>query len=529
MTSSPRFLARPSVWLLALPTALLAAGVLVPLAELALVVVREAREAASYLTAYNLRAVTNTLWMGAAVAAAATVLGFVVAYAVTLARPIGRGPLKVLFMAPLFAPSIMPAIGLIYLAGGNGLVVSLDLYGPLGVFLAGVVFALPHAVMQTRLNLSGLDFRLIAAARSLGAGPVRRFVTVTLVHARPGLVNAFTIAFILTITDFGVPKMLAGSFPMLATEIYTLAVGEQNFAAAGLLSIGLLLPALLALAASRRMMRSESRAAAVRLAPPANPVGDTILSAAAWCVVAFELAVIGVVIYGSFTTFWPYETTLTVANYAFRNSSYGLAPWMHSLVMSFAVAILGTALIWAGAYLSARAPAVPKPFAAFYDWLSLLSMCIPGTVLGLAWAMTYSGTALFAGAAGAMLLVTANTLAHLWSVPHITAKAGLAMIDDKIERVGASLGAGVFATVRRVIVPMSRTELAEIFSYLFASAVTTISAIVFLYTPASIPASVAAIDMIDSGFISEGAAMSCLIFACALAVRFAALRIARLG
>lgn len=80
MTSSPRFLARPSVWLLALPTALLAAGVLVPLAELALVVVREAREAASYLTAYNLRAVTNTLWMGAAVAAAATVLGFVVAY-----------------------------------------------------------------------------------------------------------------------------------------------------------------------------------------------------------------------------------------------------------------------------------------------------------------------------------------------------------------------------------------------------------------------------------------------------------------
>lgn len=184
MTSSPRFLARPSVWLLALPTALLAAGVLVPLAELALVVVREAREAASYLTAYNLRAVTNTLWMGAAVAAAATVLGFVVAYAVTLARPIGRGPLKVLFMAPLFAPSIMPAIGLIYLAGGNGLVVSLDLYGPLGVFLAGVVFALPHAVMQTRLNLSGLDFRLIAAARSLGAGPVRRFVTVTLVHPR---------------------------------------------------------------------------------------------------------------------------------------------------------------------------------------------------------------------------------------------------------------------------------------------------------------------------------------------------------
>lgn len=40
---------------------------------------------------------------------------------------------------------------------------------------------------------------------------------------------------------------------------------------------------------------------------------------------------------------------------------------------------------------------------------------------------------------------------------------------------------------------------------------TTISAVVFLYTPSSIVAAVAAIDMIDSGFISEGAAMSCLI------------------
>ena len=106
---------------------------------LAILVADEGAGAAAFLTPYNLRAVGNTIAMGAAVALTATVLGFAVAYAITVTRSFGRGALKVLFLAPLFAPSIMPAIGLIYLVGSNGLLLNLDLYGPLGVFLAGLV------------------------------------------------------------------------------------------------------------------------------------------------------------------------------------------------------------------------------------------------------------------------------------------------------------------------------------------------------------------------------------------------------
>lgn len=503
--------------------ALLAAGLLWPLAELAILVADEGAGAAAFLTPYNLRAVVNTIAMGAAVALTATVLGFAVAYAITLTCSFGRGALKVLFLAPLFAPSIMPAIGLIYLVGSNGLLLNLDLYGPLGVFLAGLVFALPHTVMQLRLNLATLDAKLLAAARSLGAGPWRRFATVTLVHARAGLANAFMIAFILTITDFGVPKMLAGDFPMLATEIYALAVGEQNFAAAGLLSLGLLIPALLALQVTRRFSQTQTKAVFQIKDPDPSPVRDAVAGILAWCVVGAELLVIGVVIYGSFITFWPYETQLTLANYAFKNSAYGISPWLHSLIVSFAVAVLGTGLAWIGAYLTVRMPQMPGLLRTGYDKLALLPVCIPGTVLGLAWAMTFSGTALFSGALGSLLLVIANTTIHLWSVPHITAKAGLSAMNARYEIVGETLGAKRLTTIARVIVPLSRAELCDIFSYLFASAVTTISAVVFLYTPSSIVAAVAAIDMIDSGFISEGAAMSCLIFVCALAVRAAAL------
>lgn len=518
-----RFPSLGAVGLLTGLALLLGLGLLWPIAQLAWTVVVEGNSAAAYLTPYNLRAVVNTLVMGTAVALTATVLGFIVSYAITLTRARGRGALKVLFLAPLFAPSIMPAIGLIYLVGSNGLIHNLDLYGPTGVFLAGLVFALPHTVMQTRLNLERLDVKLLAAARSLGAGSWHRFLTVTLVHALPGLANAFMIAFILTITDFGVPKMLAGNFPMLATEIYTLAVGEQNFAAASLLGLGLLIPALAALRVSGCFAQTETRSNPVNQMLEPAPWRDAVAGILAWSVVGAELLVIGIVIYGSFTTFWPYETALTLANYSFQNSAYGVNPWLHSLAMSFSVALIGTVLIWSGAYLTVRTTSVPRLLRLVYDKLANIPMCIPGTVLGLAWAMTYSGTALFTGVVGSMLLVVLNTLIHLWSVPHITARTGLRALNAKFELVGETLGARRMETIRRVIVPISRSELAEIFSYLFASAITTISAVVFLYTPSSIVAAVAAIDMIDSGFISEGAAMSCLIFVCALIVRIGTL------
>ncbi len=211
---------------------------------------------------------------------------------------------------------------------------------------------------------------------------------------------------------------------MLATEIYALAVGEQNFAA-GLLSLGLLIPALLALQVTRRFSQTQTKAVFHVREPEPSPMHDAVAGVLAWCVVGAEVLVIGVVIYGSFITFWPVtKRHFTLGNYAL-NSAYGISPWLHSLIVSFAVAALGTVLAWMGAYLTVRMPQLPGLLRAAYDKLASLPVCIPGTVLGLAWAMTFSGTPLFTGTLGSLFLVIANTVIHLWSVPHITAKAGL--------------------------------------------------------------------------------------------------------
>lgn len=338
------------------------------------------------------------------------------------------------------------------------------------------------------------------------------------------MTNAFLIAFILTVTDFGVPKLLGGSFPVLATEIYYEAIGSQNFAAAAVLSLWLLLPAVLAFWCSSRLKQRNTVGNVAVFDLHANPLRDLVANLCVWGIVLALAASIGIVIYGAFITFWPYVPELTLENFLFRSSTYGLRPWVNSLVLSFSVAVLGTAAAFAGAYACLRASAAPS-VVRLYRAAASFPLCVPGTVLGLGFALAYSGLSLFSGFVGSMMLLVFNTTIHLYTVPHLTAVNVLSQIDRRYESVGRSLGVPGFQTLLRVVLPLSRSGIAEIFTYLFASAMTTISAVVFLYKPASIVAAVAVIDLIDSGFISEGAAMSTLIFASVLAVRLLTLRL----
>ena len=510
----------PSTWIVAALALFIGAGVLLPLEKLAEALLDG--EAASVLTPYYGRALLNTLLIGTSVAFSAAFLGFIVAYALRTSRIFGRNALKALYLAPLFAPSVMPAIGLIYLIGGNGILAQTNLYGPSGLFWGGLIFALPHAVLQISLTLETLDQRLLTAARSLGAGFWRRLRTVVLPHAAKGLLNAFLVTFILTVTDFGVPKLLGGSFPVLATEIYYEAVGSQNFASAAVLSIGLLLPSLFAFWCANRLKNRQAASAAKPDIRP-NLLRDIAANLSAWSIVLACAASIGTVIYGSFVTFWPYVPELTLENYAFRSSTYGIRPWLNSLILAFSVGLLGTFFAYAGAYASLRGGAAVWS-TRFYRAAASLPLCIPGTVLGLGFALAYSGLPIFSGLLGSIAFLVFNTTVHLYTVPHLTAMSVLSQIDRRYEPVGRSLGVPAIETIRRVVLPLSRTGLAEIFTYLFASAMTTISAVVFLYKPSSIVAAVAVIDLIDSGFISEGAAMSTLIFTTVLFVRFLTLR-----
>src|SRR5438132_6725549 len=171
-----------------------------------------------------------------------------------------RGLFRIVAMLPLFAPSLVQALAFIYVFGNNGILtrltdVNVGIYGAKGVIAAEVFYCFPHALLILVAALSATDARLYDAARTLGASPLKTFLTVTLPGVKFGLVSACFVVFTLVITDFGAPKAIGGKFSVMATEIYNQVSGQQNFTMGATVSVVLLIPAVLAFLVDRVVQR----------------------------------------------------------------------------------------------------------------------------------------------------------------------------------------------------------------------------------------------------------------------------------
>ena len=92
-------------------------------------------------------------------------------------------------------------------------------------------------------------------------------------------------------------------------------------------------------------------------------------------------------------------------------------------------------------------------------------------------------------------------------------------IDPEFETVSASLRVPVTKTFRRVTVPVCLPAILDIAIYLFVNAMTTVSAVVFLYSPDTTLAAIAVLNMDDAGDVAPAAAMAMMIFFTAAAIR----------
>jgi molybdate transport system permease protein len=110
-----------------------------------------------------------------------------------------------------------------------------------GAVFAATVGALPLVVKNARAALEGVQPELLAAARTLGAGPLRVFLTVHLPLAARGLIAAVTLAFARSLGDFGITLMVAGDIPgktqTASLAIYDLVQSDNERAAAGMIAV----------------------------------------------------------------------------------------------------------------------------------------------------------------------------------------------------------------------------------------------------------------------------------------------------
>ncbi len=215
-----------------------------------------------------------TVWQAAASAACAVALGLPGAYVLYRLRFRGRTALRALVTVPFVLPTIVVALAFRTLFAADGPLGSWGLDGSVIVILAAHVF-LNYAVVVRTVGASWahLDDRPAEAARSLGAGPVRVLLTITLRSLLPAIVAAFVMVFLFCATSFGIMLILGGAqYGTLETEIYrqTAQIGDLRAAAVlSILQLLLVVVVLVVAAAVRRRGEATLRLrAAVDLARP---------------------------------------------------------------------------------------------------------------------------------------------------------------------------------------------------------------------------------------------------------------------
>ncbi|MBU8544236.1 MULTISPECIES: putative 2-aminoethylphosphonate ABC transporter permease subunit [Roseomonadaceae] len=522
---------------LLLALAVLVAGLVLPLGTLLLRAFQDPegsfvglRNFAEYATTPSLRlAAWNSLWTAALTTLLVVPLAFGFAYALTRACIPAKGFFRAVMLLPVLAPSLLPALALIYLFGNQGMLRELlfgnSIYGPIGIIVAQVFYCFPHAALILVVALSTSDARLYEAATVLRAGHLRIFGTVTLPMARYGLVSASVVVFTLVVTDFGIPKVIGGQFPVLATDVYKQVVGLQNFNMGAVVGLVLLLPALLAFAADRWANRQRSgllSGRAVPYVPRPRRARDLPLLALCLLVAVALVGLVAVAVWGSLVTFWPYNLNLTLQNYDFdRFDTSGWAALWNSVRIAATAAIVGTALIFGTAWLLERG-APGGALASAVRFIAGVPLAVPGLVLGLAFILFFNHPANPLGFLyGTLAILVLNGVVHFYTVMHLTAVTAIRQLDPEFESVGASLKVPAVVTFGRVTVPICLPAILDIAVYAFVNVMTTVSAVIFLYGPDTKPASVAVVHMDEAGQSSAAAAMAVTILAITASVKLA--------
>lgn len=187
-----------------------------------------------HLTDLEMEALFLSLRVSGWAVAVSLPVGVLTAWILARGRFPGKNILDGAVHLPLVLPPVVTGYVLLLLLGRNG-VIGEWLYNYLGIVLAfnwkgavlaAAVMSFPLLVRAVRLSLESVDQGLEAAARTLGAGPVRVFFTVTLPLMTPGIITGVILAYARSLGEFGATitfvSNIQGQTRTLPLALYTL-------------------------------------------------------------------------------------------------------------------------------------------------------------------------------------------------------------------------------------------------------------------------------------------------------------------
>ena len=445
-------------------------------------------------------AITNTLKVGFTVGIFSTIIGLLFAYVevyVKVRTKFMSGLFQVVSMLPVVSPPFVLSLSMIMLFGKAGIITRYllkiydnSVYGFWGITIVQTLTFFPVCYMMLKGLLKNIDPSLEEAARDMGASRFKVFTSVTLPLILPGLGNAFLVTFIESIADFANPMIIGGSYDTLATTIYLQITGAYDKEGAAAMAVVLLFITLLMYLVQKYVLEAKTAATLTGKASRARMLIEdrsvTVpLTVMCSLITLFVIMMYVCVPFGALFNTWDYDFTLTPKWFIRVFEKYkGFKAFRDSFLLSLASAPITALLSMIISYL-----VVKRKFKAkgFIEFVSMLAMAVPGTVLGIGYIRGFVsgvfGTGFLQGIYGSAAILIIVFVVRSLPTGTRSGISALRQIDKSIEESAYDMGADSFKVFMTVTLPLIKDSFLSGLVTAFVRSITAISAIILLVTP----------------------------------------------
>jgi iron(III) transport system permease protein len=481
-----------------------------------------------------------SLWISLASVALAGLIGVPLAFLFEWFEFPGRKALGALIALPAVLPPFVGVIAFLFLYGESGFIARAlqhafglarapwRLQGAGAILLVHAYSMYVYFYLFARAGLARLDQSTLEAAQALGAGRGRVLGRVVLPLLRPALAGAALLTFMTALGSFSAPYIFGGGFRVMTTQIYSTKVnGDLALAMVETLALALIAVAGLVLlrhTQGEALLAALGKGTAPRRRDLGRPAVRGLATAAGWLFAValllphLTLLLVSLVPYATWTT-EALPPVLSLVNYRrVLSEPERLRPLLNSFWMASVSTVGGVAIALAAGWL------VVRRRVAVRRWIeSLLELpwALPGTVFAVALATAFGVSKPFAlrwVLVGTIVLLPLAYLVRALPVAGRAILAGYRQLDPALEEAAASLGAGRWATLRRVTLPLLAPALAAGASLAFVGALGDFVSSIVLYTYDTRPIAIEIMSSLRLNEIGVAAVFGVLLMVCSAAV-----------
>lgn len=481
------------------------------------------------------RAIGNTLLAGLGGMTGALILGVTLAFITTRFRIHGRALIQTLAVVALVSPPFIGAYAWIVLFGASGVVrkglatigISIPpLYGALGVILVFTFKFFPHVFLLTSGALASINRSVEEAAESLGVSPAKRLFKITFPLILPAISASALLTFILSIADFGTPRIIGRDFNVLATEAFNLYSSEVggNPGMASTLSIVLIVLSMIVVFGQRWALRKNVYHSNLIKKPERAPVKG--LKSLGLHVLAYTIVLTGalpaiiVVLFSFRRTSGPvFQPGLSLQSYERVVASLS-APIWNTLIFStaavVAIVITGTLI----GYLISRRPNIAT---GTLDALLMVPYVVPGIVMGIAFITRFNDPPLALTGTGIIIVMAVFIRRLPYSARSVA--AALKQVSPSLEDAAVSLGYSPSKAFLKVTVPLILPGIMAGALMSFVTAMNELSSSLVLYVGSTITMPVRIYLSVMDGEYGTASALSTILLTMTVAAVYAAFHV----